>query len=99
MSRQPLFSEGDGEPVRISRTATGSAAMGAIATILFVSSGIVTASRFEQIFLALGVRIPHMSLWVLNPVVHVVIGALMLGLEGRLPGTSKKPRETRGFPI
>ncbi len=54
--------------------------MGAIATILFVSAGIVTASRFEQIFLELGLQLPHRTLWVLNPIFHVAVGMLLLGV-------------------
>ena len=51
-----------------------------LATILFVIAGIVAASRFVGIFRELGVALPSVTVWVLNPWFHVVVGAVLLGV-------------------
>ena len=51
-----------------------------LATILFVIAGMVAASRFVGIFRELGVALPLVTTWVLNPWFHVLVGAVLLGV-------------------
>ncbi len=51
-----------------------------VATILFVLAGIVATSRFVHVFHELGVALPLVTQWALTPLVHVVIGVLLLGV-------------------
>jgi hypothetical protein len=81
MSREPLPGNEDLAPlISMERTASPWIAVGmGVATILFVIAFIVAASRFALIFQELGIQIPRLSGWMLDPATHVAVGILMLG--------------------